>query len=301
MQLTPARIDSFQRFILSQGDRLYRDLPWRNTRDAYGIWISEVMLQQTQVSRGIRYWQRWVERFPTVDALAAASLPDVLEAWQGLGYNRRALMLKRSAEMVSERFGGVLPKDGEQLLALPGVGPSTAAGIRIFAFDIPDMYLETNVRAVFLHELLTDRDEVPDREIVPLVEATCLASDPRRWYYALLDYGAYLKSAFPNPSRRSKSHSRQSAFEGSHRQKRAWLLRAVMASDDTGEMDATGRGDVPSGGRGATLAMLADGLRAAELAAGREPVDDESVAAILDELIGEGFITRMDGVYRLGG
>ncbi|MDP2402123.1 MAG: adenine glycosylase, partial [Actinomycetota bacterium] len=145
------------------------DHPWRITRDPYSVLVSEVMLQQTQVSRVLPKYLAWLERFPTADALAAAPLADVLEAWQGLGYNRRALALKRAAEEISAHHGGTVPREEASLLALPGIGPATAAGVRAFAFDEQGIYLETNVRAAFLHHFFADADGVPDREILPFM------------------------------------------------------------------------------------------------------------------------------------
>jgi A/G-specific adenine glycosylase len=165
----------------------------------------------------------------------------VLRAWQGLGYNRRAIALKRAAELV----GPALPCDDTALRALPGVGPATAAGVLAFGFGRHAAYLETNVRAVFLHELFADSDGVSDREIAPLVADAAVAAEARgltarEWNYALLDHGAHLKRTQPNPSRRSAHHTRQSAFEGSRRQKRARLLRAVLdaPSSSTDELIA---------------------------------------------------------------
>ncbi len=275
---------AFRALVLERGRELYRDLPWRRTRDPYAIWISEVMLQQTQTSRVDGRWQRWLERFPTPDALAAAAPADVLDEWQGLGYNRRALALRRAAQAVSA-LGGALPTEVAALEALPGVGPATAAGIRAFAFDLPAVYLETNVRSVLLHELFPDAESVPDRELVPILRATCPddasdpADDPRAWYYALLDYGAYLKRSVPNPSRRSRGHARQSRFEGSHRQKRAELLRVLLAH-------------APEGG--AAPEVLLDELNAVEVAAKREPLTEKNVRSLLKELESEGFC-RLDG------
>ncbi len=287
MQDNTQALAEFRALVLARGRELYRDLPWRRTRDPYAIWLSEVMLQQTQVSRVNGRWQRWLERFPTIDALAAAQPADVLDEWQGMGYNRRALALLRAAQTVSG-MGGVMPSEVSQLVALPGIGPATAAGIRAFAFNLPGVYLETNVRAVLLHELYPDAVQVPDRELIPLVEATCPQNasnpldDPRTWYYALLDYGAYLKKTVPNPSRRSRAHVPQSRFEGSHRQKRAMVVRALLATRDGG---------------GANAASIAEDLSAQELAAGREPLSESLVEGLLEELSREGFCRYEDGLW----
>ena len=286
---------AFVEFVAKKGRELYRDLPWRRTYDPYAIWISEVMLQQTQVSRVDGRWQRWLEHFPTVDALAAAAPSDVLEEWQGLGYNRRALAVHRAAQAISEA-GGVFPQDQKELVKLPGIGPATAAGIRAFAFNLHGVYLETNVRTVFLHELYPQAEGVPDSELIPLVELTCPASvstaagtdtanaattelTPRSWYYALLDYGAYLKKTIPNPSRRSKSHVKQSRFEGSHRQKRAELLRVLLAHKDEG---------------GAEFETLHQELCQIEVHAGRETLDEQVTLGLLEELAKEGFCQKND-------
>lgn len=300
-ELTP-ELRAFVEFVAKKGCELYRDLPWRRTYDPYAIWISEVMLQQTQVSRVDGRWQRWLERFPTVDALAAAAPSDVLEEWQGLGYNRRALSVHRAAQAISEA-GGVFPQDQKELVKLPGIGPATAAGIRAFAFNLHGVYLETNVRTVFLHELYPQAEGVPDSELIPLVELTCPASvvgaastadaagvdeavvastaelTPRSWYYALLDYGAYLKKTTPNPSRRSKSHVKQSRFEGSHRQKRAELLRVLLAHKDEG---------------GADFETLHQELCQIEVNAGRETLDEQVTLGLLEELAKEGFCQKND-------
>lgn len=294
-ELTP-ELRAFVEFVAKKGRELYRDLPWRRTYDPYAIWISEVMLQQTQVSRVDGRWQRWLERFPTVDALAAAAPSDVLEEWQGLGYNRRALSVHRAAQAISEA-GGIFPQDSKELVKLPGIGPATAAGICAFAFNLHGVYLETNVRTVFLHELYPQAEGVPDSELVPLVELTCPASaadavdadgaandattelTPRSWYYALLDYGAYLKKTIPNPSRRSKSHVKQSRFEGSHRQKRAELLRVLLAHKDEG---------------GAEFDMLHQELCQIEVNAGRETLDEQVTLGLLEELAKEGFCQKND-------
>ena len=286
-----ALLGSFCETVWCEGDRLYRDLPWRRTRDPYAIWVSEVMLQQTQVARVDGRWQRWLERFPDTAVLADADAGDVLEEWQGLGYNRRALSLARAARMI-EDAGGEFPREERDLVALPGIGPATAAGIRAFAFDLPGVYLETNVRTVFLHELFPDAHDVPDSALVPLVREACpgfaaacgAERGPRAWYYALLDYGAFLKQTLPNPSRRSRTHARQSRFEGSHRQKRAELVRVLL--------------DARRLGVALTRDDLARELDAVEIAAGRPPVDGDELDRILAELEREGFCARDGEAYR---
>jgi len=284
-------LESLVARLAAEGERLYRDFPWRQTHDPYAVLLSEVMLQQTQVSRVVRYYERWLADFPTLEALAAAPLEVVLQAWQGLGYNRRAVALKRLAEQLSAEAAAhgrdaELPRDEASLLALPGVGPATAAGVRAFAFGEHGAYLETNVRSVFLHEVFGDGEDVSDSEIRPMVEAASevaaeLGIDPRTWNYALLDYGAYLKRTLPNPSRRSRHHTRQSRFEGSTRQKRARLLRAVMSEP------------------GLVLESYAEGLAAAEKADGRDAPTPGEVLALLEALASEGFLVREGDIWRV--
>lgn len=276
-----ARVAAFKRKVAAEGRARYRMLPWRHIDDPYAVLVSEVMLQQTQVKRVLNYWERFLDRFPTIDALAAAETGAVLESWQGLGYNRRALMLKRCAELCSADYAGKLPCAYDELLALPGIGPATAAGVRAFAWNKPGVYLETNVRSVFLYEWFADADEpVSDKQLVPLVEETCPEDNPRDWYYALLDYGAYLKTQVANPSRKSAHHTRQSAFEGSRRQKRAELVRLVLEN--------------PGIARGDLLAQL----DAIEVADGRQEVDPELGASLLADLVSEGFFTEQNGSFR---
>ncbi|MCL2529076.1 MAG: adenine glycosylase [Coriobacteriia bacterium] len=227
--------DDFIDLVVAEGARLYRDFAWRRTSDPYAVLVSEVMLQQTQTSRVERYFEAWMEKFPVLDALAAASVHDVLEAWQGLGYNRRALALKRAVDEVCEKHGGILPANTQELTALPSIGAATAAGVLSFAHDQFAVYLETNVRAVLLHEFYPAEDGVSDRELKELLSQINERTEAREisaksWNYALLDYGAHLKKTHPNPSRRSKHHTRQSPYEGSRRQKRARLLEAILAS-----------------------------------------------------------------------
>lgn len=269
--------ERFVELVRARGAECERTLSWRYIDDPYAVLVSEVMLQQTQVARVAGRWERFLSAFPTVDALSAAATSDVLELWQGLGYNRRALALKRAAEECSAHNGGRIPSTVEELQLLDGVGPATAAGVVAFAYDRPAVYLETNVRAVFLHLLFPGVEGVSDRELRPLVELTCPQRDVRGWYYALLDYGAALKRTVPNPSRRSAHHSRQSAFEGSRRQKRAELVRIALACP------------------GVSVEEAAALLDEAEREGGRGRVDADVFASLLDDLAREGFFRVVEG------
>lgn len=278
----PLSLEDFQRKVKAMGEEHHRELPWRYIDDPYAVLVSEVMLQQTQVKRVLDYWPRFMRTFPSIDALASSEVSLVLELWQGLGYNRRALALKKSAEICSRDYKGNLPVSYGELVALPGIGPATAAGVLSFALQKPSMYLETNVRTVFLHELFPGECEVPDKLIEPLVRLSCPSVDPRSWYYALLDYGAYLKATNPNPSRRSKHHSKQSKFEGSRRQKRAEILRMVLASEGMAEPQI--------------IRELADFEREHK----REAPDESLVEGILSDLLSEGFLRFENGLYSVG-
>ncbi len=277
---TDADIAEFQAWVRRAGAELYRDLPWRNTRDAYALWISEAMLQQTQVARVLTRWERFLRRFPTVDALASASSADVVDEWQGLGYNRRALALKRAADICSAEYAGRMPEGVDALQKLPGIGAATAAGITAFSRDVPCVYIETNVRAVFIHCFFRDAETVTDKQLRPLVERACPQSDVRGWYYALLDVGARLKKDHKNPSRKAAAYTRQSKFEGSRRQKRAWLVREVMAAP------------------GLPSAELLRRLNAAERKAGRDGVAQADFDSIMADLSREGFFRLEGGGWR---
>ncbi len=220
-------IDEFRSIILDYYREAGRDLPWRHTRDPWAILVSEVMLQQTQTDRVAVYWQRWLERWPTPAALAAASLEEVLAAWSGLGYNRRARFLREAARAVVNEHGATMPQNAAALQTLPGVGPYTAGATACFAYGEPVVIIETNIRAVFLHFFFNDKNDVHDRELFPLIEESLWREDPRSWYYGLMDYGARLKKLRSNPSRQSRHHAKQSRFEGSLREARGNILRAL--------------------------------------------------------------------------
>jgi len=208
----------------SENKRLF---PWRDTPNSYYVFISEVMLQQTQTHRVVPKFEQFIQAFPSMQALALAPLPAVLAAWQGLGYNRRAKFLQQAAQRIMQEHGGVVPESPAELVCLPGIGPATAASIAAFAFNTPTVFIETNIRAVFLHHCFPGQTGISDAELLPLVARGLEGQDPRQWYYALMDYGVMLKKMLPNPSRQSKHHAKQSKFEGSRRQVRGALIRQL--------------------------------------------------------------------------
>ncbi len=214
--------------MLTHYRRQARDLPWRATTDPYRILVSEIMLQQTQVPRVREKYALFLTAFPTLAALARAPLARVLQSWQGLGYNRRALLLHRLAQQVTAA-DGVLPATPEKLMALPGIGPATAAAICAYAYNRPVVYIETNIRAVFIHEFFGGRSGISDAQLLPLVAQGLDRRNPRRWYNALMDYGTQLKARHGNPARRSAHHVRQTRFAGSDRQVRGGILRHLLA------------------------------------------------------------------------
>ncbi len=222
------KIKKFQKTVWDFYKKNKRDFPWRNTKNPYHILVSEVMLQQTQAPRVVAFYQRWIKRFPSPNALADAKFSEMYPLWQGLGYNRRALALQKTAQKVVKEFGGKLPTDSEHLKAFPGIGPYTARAVSIFSFNTPVTCIETNIRRVFIHEFFPKKKFVTDREILKIAEQALDTKNPREWHWALMDYGAYLKSQIPNPNRRHKNYSVQSKFEGSLRQIRGAVLRNLM-------------------------------------------------------------------------
>ncbi len=205
-----------------------REFPWRKTHNPYKILVSELMLQQTQANRVILKFEAFIKRFPDFQSLNQATTAEVLQLWQGLGYNRRALYLKRIAEKVMTEQKGKLQIWPELLQNLPGIGPYTAKAIYVFVKNKPEVFLETNIRRVFIHHFFKDKQEVKDKELLPLIEQELDSQNPREWYYALMDYGAYLAKTIPNPNRKSSHYTRQSKFEGSLRQTRGKILKLLI-------------------------------------------------------------------------
>ncbi len=236
------------------------DLPWRTNITPYSVLVSEIMLQQTQVGRVTKKFLSWMERYPTLEELSSASLKDVLLLWQGLGYQRRAKALLRIAEM-----NRVVPATFNELKELPGVGEYTASAVSVFAsnkFSHP--VLETNIRTVLFHFFFKERKEtVSDKELTTLLfglekEKEVLLLGARNWYYALMDYGAYLKEQGLSYNSKSSSYRKQSSFKGSTRELRAKILIAV--------------------------------------AHGEKIPDDERSASILQHLVKEGFLEEQGNV-----
>lgn len=218
----------FKQLIWNYYRKSGRDLAWRRTSDPYAIVVSEVMLQQTQVARVTKQFPIFMDWFPNWKELASAPVAEVVATWQGMGYNRRALYLKRIAETVINQHGGVLPVDEPQLRQLPGIGVNTAGSILAFAFNRPVVFIETNIRRVYLHHFFADAADVSDAQLRPIIVATLDRADPRLWYYALMDYGAHLAATVENPNRRSRHYTKQSQFEGSVRQIRGRVLKELV-------------------------------------------------------------------------
>lgn len=229
--------DQVYRFYRQNG----RDLPWRRTTVPYEILVSEMMLQQTQVERVCGRYERFLARFPDFPSLAGAELGEVLHEWQGLGYNRRAKSLHETAGIVTEQYSGTLPAEEEVLSSLPGIGKATAASLMAFAFNRPSVVLETNIRRVFIHCFFHNHEKVSDRDIIPLVEATCDRENPRDWYYALMDLGSSLKRRIPNPNRRSTMYHTQPPFQGSDRMIRGRILAILVDERKIPETDLVSR------------------------------------------------------------
>lgn len=248
------------------------DLPWRlpepdGSFDPYKILVSEIMLQQTQVTRAIPKYHQFLKEFPSFDALAAASLGSVVRSWSGLGYNRRAKFLWECAKKIKSEYNGRLPQSQFELTKLPGIGSNTAGAILAYAYNKPAVFIETNIRTVFIYHFFSAIQGVHDRDILDLVAKT-LPDEPRTWYWALMDYGNHLKQTIGNLNTSSKHYVKQSRFEGSGRQIRGHILRLL-------------------GGRAHSLKEL------------QAAIPDKRLNAMLDMLIVEGFVGNTNTHYYL--
>jgi A/G-specific adenine glycosylase len=227
-KLTSRQIRSFRRVVYRYYRANARLLPWRNTRDPYKILVSEMMLQQTQVDRVLPKYKLFIKRFPTVKKLAAVSLSQVLELWQGLGYNRRAKFLHEAVIAIHKKYKDSFPQSESLLRTLPGVGSYTAAALCAFAYNKPVLMIETNIRQVFLYHFFQNKTAVDDAEIFGLIEQVLDRGNPRAWYWAMMDYGNFLKKTHGNITVQSKHYVKQSRFEGSRRQLRGNILRLLL-------------------------------------------------------------------------
>ena len=208
-------------------------MPWRRDTRPYFVLASEIMLQQTQVERVVPKFEAFVAAFPDEKTLARASLADVLKLWQGLGYNRRAKFLHEAAKMIVGEFGGEFPGTYDQLVRLPGVGKNTAGAILAYSFNQPAIFIETNIRTVYLHHFFPDGEIVDDKEITKLLETTIDREHPREWYWALMDYGSFLKRSGQGRLKQSKHYTKQSPLEGSVRQVRGQIVRLLTEREMT--------------------------------------------------------------------
>lgn len=248
-----------------------RKMQWRESEDPYHVFVSEVMLQQTQVSRVKQKFGRFVIEFPDFKTLAQAPLSRIYEMWQGLGYNRRAISLKKAAQIIMTEYHGQLPATEDALTALPGIGQATASSIMAFAFNLPVVFIETNIRTVFIHFFFKKKNLVSDEDLRPLVRKCLDRKNPRVWYWALMDYGAMLKSSGMDKNNRSRHYKKQSRFEGSRRQVRGAVLKA----------------------------LLSNGCISADVLAETVPKPAAIIGEILAELAKEGFISKVKGKFKL--
>jgi len=220
-------IPKFQKLILTWHKKNQRDMPWRKTKDPYKILVSEIMLQQTQVVRVLPKYKEFLKEFPTLNSLAKASDKKLLHIWAGLGYWKRALSLKKTAQIISKEYQGKFPKEPELLKKLPGIGPYTAGAVACFAFQSKDAFLDTNIRRVYLYFFFSGKNNISDRKILTIAKKAVWKKNPREWHYALLDYGAViLKDKKIN--KQSKHYTKQSKFEGSFRSFRTIVMHFLL-------------------------------------------------------------------------
>jgi A/G-specific adenine glycosylase len=221
----PSEILALQRRVFAWFAENRRDLPWRRTDDPYAVLVSEVMLQQTQVSRVVTRFEEWMERYPTLESLAAATLAEVLGSWSGLGYNNRAARLRDCGLAVAAAGSPArLPADAGELLKLPGIGPYTARAVMVFAHNADLAAVDANVRRVLTHELGLPHD-LTAAQIQTVADAALPPGRSRDWHNALMDYGALVLTSRATGI---APRTRQSRFEGSRRQLRARLLRHLL-------------------------------------------------------------------------
>lgn len=232
-------IPAFQKTILDWYKDNKRNLAWRNTKNPYKIMVSEIMLQQTQVSRVLPKYKEFLKAFPDIKALAECKDSNLLAIWSGLGYWRRARFLKETCKEITTNHNGKFPKDIKTLITLPGIGPYTAGAISCFAFGNTEAFIDTNIRRVYLHFFFKDKSDIHDSEILKIAEKAIPKNDPANWHWALFDYGALvLKDKKIN--KKSKHYSKQSKFVGSFRSYRAKLMRHLLAQPEKSMPNSAG-------------------------------------------------------------
>jgi A/G-specific adenine glycosylase len=247
---TDPKIADFKTAVYTYYRQAGRHFPWRESTDPWAVLVSEFMLQQTQTERVIPFFERWMQKWSTPEALNAASLEETLREWVGLGYNRRCRFLKDCARIIVTEHKGQVPQTPEILRTLPGIGEYTSKAIACFAFNYPSVFIETNIRSAVIHFFFqTSLDAVSDKDIVPLLEASLDKENPRIWYWALMDYGALLKKKTSNPNRRSAHYTKQSKFEGSFRQIRGGILKSLVqngasTAEELKQLTGTGEADI---------------------------------------------------------
>lgn len=250
-------VEKFKGIVRRKGEEFYRDMPWREDTRPYYVLVSELMLQQTQVARVIPKFEAFVEQFPDEKSLAASSLADILKAWQGLGYNRRAKFLHEAVKQIVNL--GAFPDTYDKLVKLPGIGKNTAGAILAYSFNKPSIFVETNIRTVYIHHFFNDQFDVDDKQIIELLEQTIDKNNPRRFYQNLMDYGSWLKANGVQNISSSKHYKKQSALKGSIREVRGQIIRELAAYDMSLE-DLQGRVKVDDRFKPALAGLIADGL-----------------------------------------
>ena len=227
-ELDPKRVAAFQTKIMNWWKANSRDLPWRKDPSPYKVLVSEVMLQQTQVNRVIPKFDEFVESFPTIESLAKAETKQLLRVWSGLGYNRRAVWLKEAARQIVERHE--FPQSFEELQKLRGVGPYTSRSVLIFAFNKDLAAVDTNIRRVLIAEGFAT-EETSEKQLQSIAEYVLLKGRSRDWHNALMDYGSQVMTASTTGI---SPTSRQSCYEGSSRQVRGAVIRALTGTTELG-------------------------------------------------------------------
>ncbi|MFX1326178.1 MAG: A/G-specific adenine glycosylase [Promethearchaeota archaeon] len=224
-------VHQFQNMVYAYFKQKGRIFPFRQNITPYNVLVSEIMLQQTQTGQVSEKFLNFIEKFPNFRALSDGPLESVLKAWQGLGYNRRAVALKKIAEIVIKEYNGNLPDSVELLKTFPQIGHNTASSIVAFAFNKPTIFIETNIRRVYIYFFFPGKSKITDKEIIPILEKTIDKSNPRKWYYALMDFGVMLKKTHPDLNKRSAHYRKQAPFKGSNRQIRGEILRILMQNN----------------------------------------------------------------------